>query len=241
MSWGVLIVDDDSEFRSELADMLEEYDVSEAGCGEDALRILSAPNNIEVVLLDIRMPGMDGLETLRRIKSIDPEIGVIILTGFSTKDAAVTALKNHADDYLEKPAGIDNVRETVEKVVLSAKRRGCGEIEGDPSLRPDKVKRFLEKNRCRKVTLEDAADVVFLSPKYLSRYFKNETGRNFRDYKMELRMKEAKRLLAGSGFAITAVAEKLGYSNVESFSRIFKKYEGLPPSGFRKKSGMKKR
>ena len=240
MPFGVLIVDDDSEFRSELADMLEEYDITEAGSGEEALKVLSAPNNIEAVLLDIRMPGAGGLETLRRIKSIDPEIGVIIFTGFSTKDAAVEALKNRADDYLEKPAGIDSVREAVERAISAGRRRGGG-IEGDPSLRPNTIKRFLEKNRGKKVTLEDAAGFVFLSPKYLSRYFKNETGRGFRDYKMELRMKEAKKLLAGSGASVTAISEKLGYSNVESFSRIFRKYEGLPPSEFRKKSGMKGR
>ena len=240
MSCGVLIVDDDSEFRSELAEMLEGYEVVEAGGGEEALSILSSPNNIEVVLLDIRMPGIDGLETLKKIKALEPETGVIILTGFSTKDAAVEALRNRADDYLEKPAGIDNVRETVERVLPRGQLRGM-EAPGDPSLRPGKVRRFLEKNRRRKVTLSDAAEQVFLSPKYLSRYFKEETGRGFRDYKMELKLKEAKKLLAGSGMSVGSVSEKLGYRNAESFSRIFKKREGLSPSEFRKSSGTEKR
>ena len=233
MSRGVLIVDDDSEFRSELAEMLEGYDIAEAASGGEALKTLSRPNNIEVVLLDIRMPGINGLETLKRIKALEPETGVIILTGFSTKDAAVEALKNRADDYLEKPADIDNVRETLERVL--SRLGGAGvEFPGDPELRPGKVKRFLEKNRRRKVTLSDAAEEVFLSPKYLSRYFKEETGLGFREYRMEMKLKEAKKLLAGSGLSIGAVADRLGYRNAGSFSRIFKKREGLSPSEFRK-------
>lgn len=242
MSCGVLIVDDDSEFRSELAEMLDGYDIAEAGSGGEALSILSSPNNIEVVLLDLRMPGIDGLETLKRIKALEPETGVIILTGFSTKDAAVEALKSRADDYLEKPADIDNVRETVERVISRVRGSFSGlKAPGDPSLRSYKVMRFLEKNRRRKATLPAAAEQVFLSPKYLSRYFKEETGRSFRDYKMELKLKEAKKLLDGSGLSIGAVSERLGYRNAESFSRIFKKREGLSPSEFRKSGGSKEK
>lgn len=242
MSRGVLIVDDDSEFRSELADMLAGYDIAEAGSSDEALEVLSRPNNIGVVLLDIRMPGMGGLEALKRIKYLEPETGVIILTGFSTKEAAVEALKNRADDYLEKPADVDNVRQTVERV-LSRLNGPCPGIEtqGDPSLRPDKVRRFLEKNRRRMVTLSDAAEEVFLSPKYLSRYFKNEIGKGFRECKMEMKLEEAKKLLSGSGVSISAVAGRLGYRNAESFSRIFKKYEGVTPSEFRKNRRLEKK
>ncbi len=237
MSFGVLIVDDDVELRSELADMLEGYDVVEAGSGDEALGIISSANNIDAVVLDIRMPGIDGLETLRRIKKIAPELGVIIFTGFSTKDAAVNALKNHADDYLEKPADIDRLGSAVENVIAYRARGPRDASAADPSTRPDKIKRFLERNSFKKTTLNDAAGAVFLSPKYLSRYFKDQTGQTFSGYKLDLKMKKAKKLLSGSGLTVDSISRSLGYSNVESFSRIFSKREGMPPSAFRKKHG----
>ncbi len=237
MSFGVLIVDDDAELRSELADMLEGYDVVEAGSGDDALGIISSADNIDAVVLDIRMPGIDGLETLRRIRKIAPDLGVIILTGFSTKDAAVNALKNRADDYLEKPADIDRLGSAVENVIAYRTRGFRDAPSADPLTRPDKIKRFLERNSSRKITLNDAAGAVFLSPKYLSRYFKAQTGRTFSGYKLDLKMEKAKKLLSGSGLTVDSISRSLGYSNVESFSRIFSKREGMPPSAFRKKHG----
>jgi two-component system, response regulator YesN len=237
MSIGLLIVDDDAEFRAELRDLLEGYEIYEAAGGKEALSILSLPNNIEVVLLDIRMPGPDGLHTLKEIRKTNSELGVIILTGFSTKNAAVEALKLRADDYLEKPSDIDYVPEAVERVAKSSKKYSG--IDGDPSLRPGQVKRFIEKNISKKVTLRDAASSVFITPKYLSRYFKKETGKGFRDYKLEAKLGKAKKLLTETGISISSLSEKVGYGNVESFSRIFKKKVGMPPSAYRNRKRKK--
>ncbi len=232
----ILVVDDDDELRAELADLLEDYRVYEASSGGEALEILSRPNEIGAVILDIRMPGLDGVETLKAIRKSDPSVGVIILTGFGTKDTAVEALRNHADDYLEKPAGLDRIREAVRDVLVSRAAPGAVFDKNDPAFRTEKIRWFVKKNLFKKTTLNDAADAVFLSPKYLSRYFRQKTGRSFRDYKVDLKVKEAEKLLLGTGRSVAEIAEKLGYANVESFSRIFKKRAGASPSDFRNRS-----
>ena len=117
MSNRILLVDDDREFRSEFKEYLSEYDVMEAENGADALKILKKANDIDLVILDVKMPGISGTEVLREIRKIDPGLGVIILTAYSSENVAVEALKGHADDYMEKPLDIARVRETIEKIL----------------------------------------------------------------------------------------------------------------------------
>ncbi|MFA5351557.1 MAG: response regulator, partial [Candidatus Omnitrophota bacterium] len=101
MADKILIVDDDDDLRSELVSLLEGYEVVEAGSGELALNILKKANEISLVILDVMMPGLNGLDVLAQIKKDNPRIKVIILTGHSSKDTAIEALKSRADDYIE--------------------------------------------------------------------------------------------------------------------------------------------
>jgi two-component system, NtrC family, nitrogen regulation response regulator NtrX len=116
MNNTILIVDDEEPIRTSLRGILEdeEYSVVEAESGEIALEIL-AKGNISAVLLDIWMEGIDGIETLRRIKSekennpINPDLPVVIMSGHGTIDTAVSATKEGAYDFLEKPLSLDRV------------------------------------------------------------------------------------------------------------------------------------
>jgi two-component system, response regulator YesN len=230
----ILIVDDDAEFRSELRSALEEYDVVEAVSGKEAISLLQKPNQIDLVILDVMMPGISGTEVLRDIKRLSPNLGIIMLTGYSSKDVAIEALKGHADEYLEKPVDIDKTKEVIERL-LRLKR---GESEVSSCDRGDKigiVKRFIERNCRKKVTLKEAAEAVYLSPKYLSRIFKEETGIGFNDYKLKLLIENAKRLLAETGYTVGQISDQMGYQNTESFIRIFEKLTSLTPTEFRTK------
>lgn len=230
----ILIVDDDKDFRMEFKDALEEYDIIEAASGQEALKLLKKANDIDLVILDVVMPGLSGTEVLRELRRTDPSLGVVILTGYSTKDVAIEALKNHADDYIEKPADIPKVKDTIQRV-LGVRREGK---DSDPVVFTDKVerlKRFAERNHHRKISLRDAAEAVCLSPKYLSRIFKENTGMGFSDYRLKVKVEKSKELLEKTGYNINQVAEKLGYENTESFIRQFKKLTGCTPSEYRKK------
>jgi DNA-binding response OmpR family regulator len=104
----VLMVDDEERFRSTTSKILERkgYEVSMAGSGDEALGILKKTTH-DVVVLDIKMPGLSGEDVLPKIKEIDPDIQVIMLTGHGDMDSARKSLVKGAFDYLNKPCDID--------------------------------------------------------------------------------------------------------------------------------------
>ena len=106
----VLLVDDEVEFLETLSKRLKKrnVNVSSARCGEDALALLGKIP-VDVVVLDVKMPGMDGIETLRQIKKNHPMIEVIMLTGHANVEVAIQGMETGAFDYLMKPMDIDDL------------------------------------------------------------------------------------------------------------------------------------
>jgi DNA-binding response OmpR family regulator len=106
--YTVLIVDDEEEFRSITAKRLKERDVA-CECapdGDTALNMIST-KSYDVVLLDVKMPGRDGIETLREIKRIAPMTEVVMLTGHASVESGINGIKYGAFDYLMKPIELD--------------------------------------------------------------------------------------------------------------------------------------
>ncbi|MEJ2037544.1 MAG: response regulator [Desulfosarcinaceae bacterium] len=106
----VMIVDDEEDFCNTLAKRLEKRNlhVLKADGGEAALAVLNQ-DPVDVVVLDVRMQGMDGIEVLRAIKACNPEVEVVMLTGHASVEAAVQGMALGAFDYLMKPVGIDEL------------------------------------------------------------------------------------------------------------------------------------
>ena len=106
----VLLVDDEVDFVQTVAKRLKrnKLSVQAAHSGDDALRHL-AGNPTDVVVLDVKMPGMDGIEVLRRIKARQPLVEVIMLTGHASVDAAIDGMESGAFDYLMKPVEFDEL------------------------------------------------------------------------------------------------------------------------------------
>jgi len=234
----ILLVDDDSIFRSEFRECFEEYGIAEASNGEEALKILKKPHEIDLVILDVRMSGMSGIEVLEKIKKMFPDMRIFILTGYSSKDVAVEALRGKADDYIEKPLDIDKTKELIESVFeTNSIKQG---IPGDIKTKIERVKDFLRRNCFKKVGLKDAANAVCLSPKYLSRIFKEYAKTGFNEYKLRLKIDAAKKFLEKSGYNVDQISDKLGYQNSESFIRQFKKLTKCTPTEFRRKYFKKK-
>ncbi|MCA1960824.1 MAG: response regulator [Desulfomonile sp.] len=105
----VLLVDDEGPFVDALSRRLakREMDVVGALSGPEALQKLQEDHRIEVVILDVKMPGMDGIQTLKAIKAEHPLVEVIMLTGHATVETAIDGMKLGALDYLMKPCDID--------------------------------------------------------------------------------------------------------------------------------------
>ena len=131
----ILIVDDEKNIVRSLTGILvdEGYEVAKTGDGIEALEIIQT-DPPDLVLLDIWLPGMDGIEVLKTVKAYHPDIEVLIMSGHGTIDTAVKATKLGAQDFIEKPFSLDRITQSIEDV-LSNKRSSTGEEKLTPSSR----------------------------------------------------------------------------------------------------------
>jgi len=232
MPYSILLIDDDEDFRKEFVEFFFDYSVIEANDGLEALKILNKINIIDLVILDVKMPGLKGTKVLTEIKKIKPNLYTIILTGYSTENTAIEALKAHADDYYEKPVNFIKFKEIIDNLLIKNKYHNNLD-ENDTEAKIKKIKLYIEKNYHKVFNLNDISKIVFLSPKYLSKIFKEETGKGFNEYRLDVKIKHAKELLNTTGYNIEQIAYKLGYKKPESFIKIFKKITHLTPTEFR--------
>ncbi len=114
----ILVVDDEAAMRESLTDWLmeDDYEVSQASNGEDAIS-KAKEIGFDVVLLDLKMPGMNGLETMKRLKEVSPETEIVMMTAYATVDTAVQAMKVGAFDYMVKPFDPDEIEIHIQKII----------------------------------------------------------------------------------------------------------------------------
>ncbi len=124
----VLLVDDEEQFLKVLSQRLEGrgIKVNTSTSGEDALKRVEG-KDFDAIILDLAMPGMSGLETLKRIRSENPDVQIIMLTGHSSVEKGVEAIKAGAVDFLEKPADLNKIMEKIseakrKRIVLVEKK-----------------------------------------------------------------------------------------------------------------------
>ncbi len=120
----ILVVDDDPFVVDLLQDYLggSGYDIITAGSGEEALLKLGSVR-VDMALIDLKMPGMDGLETVERVSEIDPGIVTILMTGYPTLDSSVKAMRLGASDYILKPFKLEEVGLSVKKATKERELR----------------------------------------------------------------------------------------------------------------------
>jgi DNA-binding NtrC family response regulator len=120
---NILVVDDEGDFLETLMNRLTKRNIATVGCasGEEAVR-LAKESPFDVVILDIKMPGgMDGIETLRELKKIQPEAEVILLTGHASLETSVEGMRHGAYDYLLKPIKLEDL---LDKLAQALERKG---------------------------------------------------------------------------------------------------------------------
>jgi two-component system, OmpR family, response regulator CpxR len=137
MSTKVLLVDDEEQFVEVLAQRLEtrDFKVNSVFNGDDAIEFVNS-QEVDVVVLDVLMPGRDGLETLREIKRIKPLVEVVMLTGHATVQTAIEGMKLGAYDFLMKPT---DTSELVEKLNKAYERKK----EHEDKIRQAEVERLV--------------------------------------------------------------------------------------------------
>lgn len=130
----ILLVDDEEQFLELLSQRLEirGLKVSSVTSGEEALALVEE-QNFDVIVVDLSMPGIDGIETLKQLKEKDPDAEVIILTGHATVQSGIKAMKLGAEDFLTKPVELGVLLETInaarEKKMIILEKKSQDEIK----------------------------------------------------------------------------------------------------------------
>ncbi len=147
----VLIVDDEKQFTVNLARLLRlrEYEASTAFNGFEAVEAVKAGGSFEVVILDVKMPGMDGIQTLEEIKKHAPDTEVIMLTGHATLDSGTRAMRRGAFDYLMKPCDIEDIVQKINEAVEVER------IKSHPVLWPRHLVRDVVRYSYQSLTMDD--------------------------------------------------------------------------------------
>lgn len=242
----LMIVDDEFNIRDGLVNSVPWASigvrvVAEARDGAEALE-LALLHQPDVVVTDISMDEMDGLEFTAALLDRRPDTKVLILSGYGEFAYAQRALDLKVWAYLLKPVTPEDLLAKVADAVrdldfrrdLLGRRTEPGPGEGPGRAVIRRAREYLEA-RCadHELSLDILASHLGLTPAYLSKLFKAETGRNYSEELAELRMEKAKGLLLSTNLKTSEVGTRVGYPNPQYFATAFRKATGLSPSEFR--------
>ena len=193
-------------------------------------------NPVDVLLTDIMMPRLTGLDMVRMLLAEKPELQVVFLTGHRNFSFAHEALQMHAFSYLLKPVKHEDLISTFLDIreVLTRRQKpkdSAGTFRGNERI-INQVQLYVNQN-LKSATLEGAAVAVSLSAGYLSRLFRETTGVNFIDFCSQQRMERAAHLLLYSDMRTYEISDEIGYDNPKNFTRAFRKYYGMSPRDYR--------
>lgn len=240
--YRMVIVDDDVNAIHSLHHDFpwEQYGFSVAAEFENGLSALEwlKKNPIDVILCDIKMPGLNGIELARFLHEEKRKEILILISGYKDFEYAQKAIEYKVRNYLIKPVTFREMQRVMEglKNELDQEQPGSADkkASSQPDLQLNKIRRYVELH-CRDVTLNSLSEHLEMNSTYVSSYYRNHTGEKLFDYITRVRMNEAMRILRSeANMSLTEVAEAVGYSNAVSFSRSFKKQFGIAPSEFRR-------
>ena len=239
-----MIADDEPLIRrgiKQLIDLssLQIGEIHEASTGEEALKVFEEFKP-EIVLMDINMPKIDGLSVAKKIKSINPDTKIAIITGYNYFDYAQTAIKIGVEDYILKPVTKSEIEALLVKVVskLNEEKRqrellALASEEDSSSGTQHFEKLILEQLTNPNLALGELAKQLGFSTNYLSLLIKKELGMSFQEYVTQQRIQRAKRLLLSTDMKIYEVALSVGIEDMNYFSYRFKSIVGVSPKSFR--------
>ena len=249
--YKILLVDDEALEREALKIIIEESFsnakvVGEARFGRESIE-LNEELNPDIILMDIKMPGINGIEATKIIKDKNKDKYIIILTAYDEFAFAQNAIKAGANDYLLKPARPEEVVAAIEKCIKEIEKDLLIEeesskdntVELEDKCNSREIQRVLEyiaENVTNNISLEEAAKVANMSSFYLSKLFKKEMGINFVTYISMQKIQEAKKWLLDTDEPISNIAMELGYNEPNYFSKVFKRIEGMTPTTYRQKN-----
>ena len=240
--YKIVIIDDEPIIVEGLARTMpwNEWECLVAGTAYDGVEGQRLIRNVKpnLVITDISMPGMNGLNMIARLKAEFPDMEISILTGFREFEKAI---KLGVTRLILKPSTISEIEEAVTTMVSNLKNKNIrteSEETESNSVNSFIVKnalKYIQENYTRKITLAEVADRTYVSQWYLSKLLNKHTGKSFSDILNQIRISVAKDLLKNPSMRIGNIAEEVGFIDIAHFSRVFKKFEGCSANEYRNK------
>lgn len=242
----VIVAEDEDLIRNNLVRKLEGQGgsvkvVGTAQNGKEALELVQ-DGQPDLLLTDIRMPVMDGMELIKQMHLYHPRVKMIITSGYADFEYARQAMKFGVADYLLKPISSDELGKVLARVKASIESeesafnenmKGAHNSGMNTEEIVSRVQQFLKDNFRKDVSLEQIARNFNFNASYLSKLFMKHTGELPSRYLMALRINEAKYLLASRRhLSVKEVGEQVGYPDQFYFSRIFKQMTGCTPKEY---------
>jgi YesN/AraC family two-component response regulator len=225
-----LVADDERPARYVLKSLLEDLGwppetMSEASDGAELVE-RATELQPDCAFVDIRMPGLDGLEAIGRVASRCPGTRWVIVSSYAEFEYARGALRLGATEYLVKPVRPEELEACLGRLGLLPDSPGEDRVLGP-------VLDYLARNFNADVSVAGAAALVGLSPNYLSALFHRRTGVTISDWLARRRIEEAARLIREEGSSVAEAARAVGYSDLRHFTQKFKSITGSLPSGLK--------
>ena len=235
----IIIIDDEPKIRKGLEKILGMHPgwtipatFAEA---ESAIGYL-AENSVDVVITDIHMPGITGLDMIAKIKEANTNVSFVILSGYGRFEYAQRAIDLGVKKFLMKPTSPEEVTKALEQIESElTERTPSSSLAQKPTnnLLIVRAKEYIDLNYRKKFTLAEMANALYISPNYLSDLFKKHTGMKFSDYLLEVRMEKSKEYLLDIHYKVGDISALVGFSDARYFSSTFRKRYGMSPLEFR--------
>ncbi len=241
MGIKLLVVDDEDNIRNGISNYIrlhsDRVDKIYTACnGQEAIDII-VRSRPEVMLLDVQMPGKDGLEVMKEAKTLDILPITIILSGYDEFKYAQAALKYGAKEYMLKPCRSTEILKMVNEAIGDILGEESKEGEGNEVTENYLVNRaveYINEHYNENLTLAGVANKVEISASYLSSLFSGNMNCCFVDYLNGIRIEHACFYLRQNRMKIYEIAFKVGFHDEKYFSKVFKKVKGVSPAQFKK-------
>ncbi|MCC8026407.1 MAG: response regulator [Clostridium sp.] len=254
----LLIADDEVIERKVLYRTLEKHigdqcRIFQAENGREALKIYEE-EAVQIAILDIEMPGINGIEAAQAIREKDKDCCIIFLTAYDEFSYAKKAITVRALDYLLKPYDEQELMLVVDEAIRTAsERRGKGsqeapgsgaalesgqeELEDGGQIRLSKVAEIISRYICENymydISMQDLARTMNYSEAYFCKLFKQCFNKNFTAYLTEYRVEQAKKMLEEPTVNVKDIGKAVGYTDSNYFAKVFKRITGQSPTEYR--------
>lgn len=253
--YKLLVVDDESLIRRGIRDLIDFQSLGidqclEAENGENAIQLIKE-RQIHIILADINMPKMNGLELAKEAKKYDPAVKIALITGYDYLDYAISAIKIGVDDYVLKPVGRDDIQKVLFNLIekrkaddrINAMKKAVTRITKNVVLEGDSdLKRMLADEMEKRIgdssfSLNQMAFDLGYSVSYMSMIFKKLFGENFRDCLLNIRLERAKILLLSTQMKNYEISEAIGIDDPNYFSACFRRKYHITAKAFKNSLG----